>query len=108
MERSGEGRSMSAKFPEAVRVEARRLRSKGMSWPQIASEIGVATTTARRMVGTGGRIAFPDRRYTARIDDRPLAAVLMRRIPEDTRSLTARIAGDPLPGRSAADREASP
>lgn len=29
---------------------------------------------------------------------------LARSIPADTRSLTARIAGDPLPGRSALDR----
>lgn len=29
----------------------------------------------------------------------------LREIPDDTRSLTARICGDPLPGRSALDQE---
>lgn len=37
----------------------------------------------------------------------PAATVAARRaeIPDDTRGLTARVLGDPLPGRSALDRE---
>lgn len=35
------------------------------------------------------------------------AAELKKSIPNDTRDLTARICGDPIPGRSALDRRAS-
>src|SRR5215207_5277888 len=35
------------------------------------------------------------------------AARLMALIPDDTRSLTSRVCGDPLPGRSALDMRAS-
>lgn len=44
-------------------------------------------------------------KYASRIDRETLAARLSE-IPQDTRPLTARIFGDPLPGRSALDRRA--
>jgi hypothetical protein len=40
--------------------------------------------------------------YSARLD----ADAAQQRVPDDTRGMTARICGDPLPGRSALDREA--
>jgi hypothetical protein len=36
------------------------------------------------------------------------AAARLAEVPADTRSLTSRLAGDPLPGRSALDRRARP
>ena len=87
---------------------ARRLRSEGKTTAAIAKEIGVSETTVRRIVTD-----HPDSRRVAngknaeRRDDRAEAAKLMRKIPNDTRSLTARLFGDPLPGRSAADTQAT-
>lgn len=40
--------------------------------------------------------------YSARLD----ADAALQRVPDDTRGTTGRICGDPLPGRSALDKEA--
>lgn len=94
--------------PPYFQDQARRLRSQGKTTAFIAKEIGVSETTVRRILTDhqdSRRVANSQR--AERHDDKADAARLMRKIPNDTRSLTARFFGDPLPGRSAADMRAS-
>ena len=96
----------NVRIPQALYPEAQRLYAAGKGYRQISAALGVSETSVRRMVGklevirVGG-----DRRYTERVEEKIAAKKLLRQIPPDTRNLTARIAGDPLKGRSALDKE---
>jgi len=96
----------NVRIPQALYPEAQRLYAAGKGYRQISAALGVSETSVRRMVGklevirVGG-----DRRYTERAEEKAAAKKLLRQIPQDTRGLTARIAGDPLPGRSALDQQ---
>lgn len=104
-------------------TEAKAMLVRGTSWTQVASYFGSTTTTIR---------CWLDPEYAAhckqRINDRrrakagirpprhtvawarPPEADTMARlaeIPPDTRSLTARLMGDPLKGRDALSKAAA-
>lgn len=102
------------------------LRREGMSWNAVAKSVGAATETVRRWLDPEfrrQRIAFDRERYRERqakqqrerrsdfwhrSEPKPLTepecAARLREIPRDTRDVTARLCGDPLPGRSALDQ----
>lgn len=96
----------TTRIPQRLHIEAQYLRSKRMTLREIGAALGVSESSVRRMLGTLESARIVDRRYTERADDKAEAMRLLRKVPPDTRSLTARIAGDPLPGRSALDRRA--
>jgi hypothetical protein len=73
----------------------RRLDPK---WREMKAE-SLRRSRARRLAA-GQNIVQPKTHPV-----RQQAEKLLAQIPEDTRSLTARLAGDPLPGRSALDRK---
>ena len=99
------------------------MRASGMAWKAIAEQFGVSHETIRRVVEPGYREhrnalsrarrqssgeGKADRAFNhvpeMRVDDKRDGERLLREVPADTRDLTARICGDPLPGRSALDR----
>ena len=104
------------KTPELV-AKAKELRKTGMAWKNIGPKLGVAPHTARAWVDEEFRLHRIQTYRTRRMStdevrrdtptDRSTWADALERlalIPEDTRDTTARICGDPLPGRSALDR----
>lgn len=109
---------------EFIAAEVERLRAihGHCSWERLAREIGVTSDSVRRAVDPG----YAERRnaqlHARRMAERPATAKRINRVPDtspelrrdaasriaeipkDTRSVTGRILGDPLPGRSALDR----
>ena len=105
------GRKISDETKEAIRD----LRARGMTWLDISNRFGVSYTTARCICDPvyAANEAERRRRWTIRHEQkmelqRAQAAGKPKEylppVPRDTRDLTARIMGDPLPGRSALDR----
>lgn len=107
----GQGR----KTPELL-SEAIRLRGEGRSFNEIGDALSVSSDTVhcwldekyahrrRSMVNANRRGEAHD---INRIDRRPSHSDVAERlaeIPPDTRDLTSRLCGDPLPGRRAIDR----
>lgn len=97
---------------DALKADARRLRSEKKTFVEIATLLGISRTHARRLVnGTAWtKKKRPADGGTGHMASRRLndeAARLLRQIPADTRGVTAYLCGDPLPGRSALDRSAS-
>jgi len=97
-------------------IRARKMREDGMTWGRIAARLGVSDDWLRRRLdpGYGERRNNMARAWRGHIthfipvlDRKRLAADeikrLMASLPTDTRGLTARAMGDPLPGRSALD-----
>lgn len=106
-------------------AECRRMRDAGMNWNAMAKAIGCDPLTVRRALDEGWAVRRrqkvnearrqrtkekPSLRkiidrdtYTISAKTRADAERLMRQIPHDTRSLTGRMLGDPIPGRSALD-----
>ena len=99
---------------------ATEMRANGIAIFAIAAALGVPDDRVRKTLNPeyAARVraekARQHYRNRSRIDagietiDREArkdAARLRQQIPPDTRSLTARIAGDPLPGRSALDQQ---
>jgi hypothetical protein len=99
--------------------KAQAMRDQGMSYAKIAVHFG--TTDMTVMCRLDEKYAEHRRRRTNKlrsIDGPPLRSILplerhpdqedvaarLAEIPPDTRSLTQRLCGDPLPGRSAFDR----
>jgi len=95
----------NVRIPQELHAPAQRLRAAGKSYREISEALGVSETSVRRMVGTLEVFRVGDRRYGERSEEKVAAAKLLKLIPPDTRSLTARIAGDPLKGRSALDKD---
>jgi len=108
---------------EHLRNRAVEMRATGMTIQKIASELGVSKMTASRLMDLEkyeaelekARVRQRERaKLIKSIDPLPMAdetrrrraelEALMDAIPQDTRSKTARLAGDPLPGRSALDK----
>src|SRR5690606_5743804 len=99
----------------------RALRAEGLSWQAIGAKLGFHFTTLRYHADPQYRREQEQRdqaRRRARYDYAGSGIKLLpepeadwcRRMSEardadDTRSLTGRMFGDPLPGRSALDRE---
>lgn len=98
--------------------EVARLRASGMGWNRIGKQMGRGADTVRRAVDPGfvpNRRSSKKQQYVAagKIDHgegRMSAAAkrdaeqLLAQIPPDTRDFTARLCGDPRPGRSALDQ----
>jgi len=100
-------------------TEARAMLAKGISHSGVARVFGVTVTTVRRRLDPLYATHVRERTNLARAikrgNDVPITvryqpppeqdiAARLAEIPRDTRSLTGRILGDPLPGRSAFDR----
>lgn len=108
-------------------TEARAMRKNGMAWYRIGKVFGVAEDTVRAAIEPGFAEMRREQKNLRRRARKENCAFLtpvgvsratreatkndflarLAEIPPDTRSLTARIAGDPLPGRSALDRRYS-
>lgn len=73
----------------------RQLRRQGETYKAIGAAIGIHKTTVADWLGKSNRGRNP-----FRPNDRDLPAV-----PVDTRDMTGRMLGDPLPGRSALDKK---
>ncbi len=118
-------RGATSQLTQEQIAEASRLANDGWSFPRIAEKLGCHPETVRRAIdadfATKRRVQIQEARQlrrckpgnrktkTARenataISIKEDAAARLAEIPADTRSLTARLAGDPLPGRSALDR----
>lgn len=82
-------------LPEAIKAENDRRKRKRIQMQRDAENREVSA--ARMAAG----LTF----MVGRRDVEAQARKLMEFIPYDTRNLTARICGDPLPGRSALDRQ---
>lgn len=118
---SGEGQMISASILE----RAAMLRAEGQSWSRIKREVRVSADALRMRLEPGFAAARreKDRRRRARLMaeaglgagrgagqvQRTMTPDEARRaiesVPMDTRDLTARLLGDPLPGRSALDKQ---
>lgn len=111
---------MAANKRDAIAPRVAELRQAGKTWTEIGKELGVDGTTAHIAVDPEyaavrrARINHRRREKSEitpemrRAGDRRVseddAKVALASIPADTRDLTARMLGDPLPGRSALDR----
>ncbi len=107
------------------RVEA--MRAKGMPWQAIANECGVSAERLRKAIdpefarkmkaksrrdyqklmlanAESGILVYAGINGSVRRPSREDIEARLAEIPSDTRGLTARIMGDPLPGRRALDR----
>lgn len=99
--------------------KAKRMLAEGVSWYRIARELGVNEETVKRALKPGFAEMMAARkreRYIAEgggpilhVDFMTAEAkrdglAKLAEIPPDTRDLTARLCGDPLPGRRAIDR----
>jgi AraC-like DNA-binding protein len=102
--------------------EARQLQARGWTIIRIAERLGCYRQTIKRALDPDYAVKRKIRdhhvrqirepslpRKTAResataISIKEDAAARLAEIPPDTRSLTARLAGDPLPGSSALDK----
>jgi predicted AAA+ superfamily ATPase len=98
----------NVRIPQELHAPAQRLRAAGKSYREISEALGVSETSVRRMVGALEVIRVVNRQPAENISDKATVRKLLKQIPPDTRSLTARIAGDPLKGRSALDQQGTP
>ena len=103
-----------------LEAKARALRSQGMSWRDIGKAIGVNPTSVHEWCDDEYRDYKRGRRQELKRTDKPEAIRRpyqgktwkefrpddrhLPKVPPDTRDLTARMLGDPLPGRSALDK----
>lgn len=106
------------------KIRARNLRNMGLSWNEVARKLGVSVIFLRRAIDADyvqrrrlygkvhrakcqkqrGRSDFVN--CATHAATRRMAERLLSDLPQDTRNITARLMGDPLPGRSALDRRA--
>lgn len=101
--------------------EAKRLRAKGWRYWQLARLFNVGQSTVRRYCDERQHMKALERdkervarqrlgvhnTYKVTRSEKHDAFILMDEIPDDTRDLTARLMGDPLPGRRAIDMRRS-
>jgi len=107
-------------IPNEAKVleQAKRMADAGMTWCAIARELDVGVSykwLKRRLVPGYREQAAQARRGRPRLasggytNPRPISDEALKRyraaMPQDTRDLTARLMGDPIPGRSALDRK---
>lgn len=110
--------TFKVKFSEEAIEEARRLMNAETPWAEIGRKLGCNPDTIRRRLDPKWReyraaqirsVKHADgyvnmnRVSEVRRSRRDEADRRMAEIPEDTRSVSQRIMGDPLPGRSALD-----
>ncbi len=115
---------ISKENAEAAIKKARELRQSGFDWKHISQELGISTDWLRRRLdppyalrvreydrvrlfhtrrGRPKKCQWGSVAREVRID----GAARLAEIPPDTRDITGRAFGDPLPGRSALCRRAS-
>ena len=105
-------------FTSQVLQRALELKDEGMSWSRISARLGVSDEGLKRRLVPGyatrrQQMIREAREYRAlgRSPNKPRhvpeaeALAVLRSIPVDTRGFTARVMGDPMPGRSALDRK---
>lgn len=119
--------SLSPEEQAAVINRARQLRADGVSWKEASRQLGVCVDRLQMHLNPAFDLAAyrarkraqdarrRDRERSVRtaVDIEPVMSMPLRsdvaarlaEIPADTRDATARFFGDPLPGRSALDRE---
>ncbi|MEM8575536.1 MAG: hypothetical protein AAGF48_12975 [Pseudomonadota bacterium] len=98
------GKPRSIPNEEEVLERAKELRATGKSWRAVAEwlNVGVGSVWLQRRLVPGFAERANERNAMSRLEratGEPLP------IPLDTRSITARVFGDPLPGRSALDKK---
>lgn len=103
---------MGAPISKGTEEKIRRLHRNKVPLKVIVAEAGVSIQTIYRVVyperyRNRKRKASSEIKNALRTADstniKEDAMRLMERVPRDTRDLTARVLGDPLPGRSALD-----
>lgn len=110
-------RRMSNAEENEILEEARHLLSFGLGFDRVGRTLGVGrdwlmrrlvigyTEKCRQSVRSSAAFSLgPTHRVLP--EARLTAAEVLARIPPDTRDLTGRLLGDPLPGRSALDKRA--
>lgn len=99
---------MRAEVPPEKIARAKELRADGMKWSRISARLGIAEDRLRRLSDEryGERRNARVRAWRRRTGGKlvPVVSDAIPFVPDDTRSLTSRIFGDPLPGRSALDQ----
>lgn len=114
---------MTPERREQLRLEAVRMRASGMTIKEIAIRLTISTNFTSGLLNPEryaaalekARVMQRERAKLIKSTDplpmedetrrkRAEIEALMDAIPQDTRSKTARFAGDPLPGRSALDQ----
>lgn len=104
-------RTISPEEQQAILDEARRMRAAGASWMGIAAHFQISKGTIRDRLDPSASRRKDRRLWSPPFEGGPPREDVEARrseIPNDLRSLTARLAGDPLPGRSALDRRGRP
>lgn len=113
---------MASMLSRAQIREAQRLRDDGWKWSALGARFKCSPETVHRAVDPSFADRMRDKAVRHRMRDkngternglpradyastRADAAARMAEIPADTRTLTARMFGDPLPGRSALARK---
>lgn len=102
--------------------KAKAMIADGKSWTEIGNEFGFSRDTIRRRLDpvwreeraasirsarskrVGCNERGPQLQHRTRTQIRRDAERRLEEIPDDTRSLTGRLLGDPIPGRSALDK----
>ena len=107
---------MAEKIRDKIAPAVREMRKQGLSWTEIGRTLGVTSTTAKtavdpaylakrqQKVNNNRRVSRAKAGQTRVRKEEAIAAVEFIR---DTRGFTARMMGDPLPGRSALDQRSS-
>lgn len=106
---------MSAiRLTQEQKAKARELRAKGWSYLRIADVVGCNRESLRRHCDPTAAERIRDSRAGEKLGrtfNRADMAVMLEEflariaeIPPDTRDLTGRLMGDPLPGRRALDK----
>lgn len=107
-------------------IAAKAMLANHMNWREIGDCFGVHPETVRRAIDQQYRVRRAEQKAQRKAERRMLekegvdrasagwcmdrrqvrsdVEARMAEIPRDTRDLTARVCGDPLPGRSALDR----
>lgn len=104
---------MSDAIPGDVLATVRKMREAGIAWKRIAARTGVGEYRLKAALIPGWREKRRDQMREWRGRAAPAkpreveASIRLPPLPQDNRDLTARLMGDPLPGRSALDRRQS-
>lgn len=99
------------RFSLETRARAAQMRANGMSVKEIGQILGCSPGAVLRWTTPGyrdrqnasSRLRIEYQAPQWKLD----AERLLKAIPPDTRDLTGRICGDPLPGRRAIDKQGS-
>jgi hypothetical protein len=110
---------VSKSYPAELLQKAIGLRAAGMKWETIANRLNVGSDGLKRRLDPEYRerrnqqmrdanerrtsTSWPMHHFASRMPQEQLDR-LRATVPVDTRGLTARACGDPLPGRSALDK----